>query len=254
MRKNQIIIDDQGEESLIKYTFTYQGHTYAAASSHPYQKDAVYFREILRDHGRVIFDYLSTEDKKIIPDIYRQIEKSHPLSDGEHYAVEERIQVQDPLILKDEIAFSAREMATHMIISMIMTAFFAFLAVDNMLMTTAIDNTLPVKLMMIVLSGVFCAINYYDLTILGDRRGFIYFMYGQAALLVPYLFLTDVTTKIGVFAYYAIMIVYTIYLGIKKGGRRNVYESEPLSAVLFIALIFAMISVGIVSAILILGL
>ena len=235
MRKNQIIIDDQGEESLIKYTFTYQGHTYAAASSHPYQKDAVYFREILRDHGRVIFDYLSTEDKKIIPDIYRQIEKSHPLSDGEHYAVEERIQVQDPLILKDEIAFSAREMATHMIISMIMTAFFAFLAVDNMLMTTAIDNTLPVKLMMIVLSGVFCAINYYDLTILGDRRGFIYFMYGQAAL-------------------YAIMIVYTIYLGIKKGGRRNVYESEPLSAVLFIALIFAMISVGIVSAILILGL
>ena len=162
--------------------------------------------------------------------------------------------MQDPLILKDEIAFSAREMATHMIISMIMTAFFAFLAVDNMLMTTAIDNTLPVKLMMIVLSGVFCAINYYDLTILGDRRGFIYFMYGQAALLVPYLFLTDVTTKIGVFAYYAIMIVYTIYLGIKKGGRRYVYESEPLSAVLFIALIFAMISVGIVSAILILGL
>lgn len=254
MKKSQIIVDEKGEESLIKYTFTYHKHNYLAASSSPYVKDSIYFREILRQQGRVVLDYLSTEDKKSIPAVYQNIEKTHPVSRGEHYLVDEQIVEKEPLILKDEIYFSLSECLAHMIGGMILTGFLAFLAVDNILMTTSIDNTLPIKVMMIVLSGVFVALNYYSLTILGDRRGFMYFMYGQAALLVPYLFLSDVSAKMGILAYYAIMIGYTIYLGIKKGNRRYVYESEGCSALLFITLIFAMICVGMIVGILILGL
>lgn len=244
MRKEQLMVNHEGEECIMKYSFSYKDHNYLAVSSDPFH-DQIAFFVADRIKGHVHIQDLPKDQEKEIKEVYKRIEAKKPSCRGEHYEVGDQIVKAMPLVMDDEISLSLPECLIHMVLSMVITALFAYFYVDNILVSTSLTDTTAIKMVMIALSGIITALAYYGQAILGNRLSYTTFFHGLSALLIPYLFLGDPVIMVIIIAMYASLIIADAVVVSKKGNSKYIVKSEGLTIYYFVYLIFSVIALGV---------